>query len=133
MECQVLCAVKFAASGPSVRNVSGATSTGAALRRSDGGTATDFQTPWLLKVISSAPLSRNLSYYFYFMISERGETGAIEDAFVLWNDIGGRPVDLAVGQFQVSDPLFKRELRLMNEDYAIYRAHIGETAGSGGD
>jgi hypothetical protein len=31
-----------------------------------------------------------------------------------------------VGQFQVSDPLFKRELRLMFEDYAIYRVHVGE-------
>jgi hypothetical protein len=34
-------------------------------------------------------------------------------------------VDLVLGQFQVSDPLFKRELRLMFEDYAIYRAHVG--------
>ena len=92
----------------------------------NGAAETDLQTPWVLKFISSAPLSGNLSYYFYFLLSERGETAGVEDAFVYWNDIGGRPVDLAVGQFQVSDPLFKRELRLMFEDYAIYRAHIGE-------
>ena len=92
----------------------------------NGETATDFQTPWMLKIISSAPLTRDLSYYFYFLLDERGETAGIEDAFVHWNDIGGRPVDLAVGQFQVSDPLFKRELRLMFEDYAIYRTHVGE-------
>jgi hypothetical protein len=93
---------------------------------SNGETTTDFQTPWALKVISSAPLSRDLSYYFYFLLSERGEVAGIEDAFVYWNDLGGRPVDLAVGQFQVSDPLFKRVLRLMFEDYVIYRAHIGD-------
>jgi hypothetical protein len=37
-------------------------------------------------------------------------------------------VDVAVGQFQVSDPLFKRELRLMFEDYAVYRTHVGDQA-----
>ena len=94
----------------------------------NGETATDFQTPWVLKVLSSAPLSKDLSYYFYFLLSERGETAGIEDAFVYWNDLGGRPVDLAVGQFQVSDPLFKRELRLMFEDYVVYRAHVGDQA-----
>ena len=94
----------------------------------NGETATDFQTPWVLKVISSAPLSKDLSYYFYFLLSERGEVAGIEDAFVYWNDLGGRPVDLAVGQFQVSDPLFKRELRLMFEDYVVYRAHVGDQA-----
>jgi hypothetical protein len=92
----------------------------------NGETVTDFQTPWAIKIISSAPISKELSYYFYFLLAERGEIAGIEDAFVYWNDMGGRPVDLAVGQFQVSDPLFKRELRLMFEDYAIYRTHVGD-------
>jgi hypothetical protein len=92
----------------------------------NGETTTDFQTPWALKIISSAPLTKDLSYYFYFLLDERGETAGIEDAFVYWNDIAGRPVDLAAGQFQVSDPLFKRELRLMFEDYIVYRTHVGE-------
>jgi predicted porin len=34
-------------------------------------------------------------------------------------------VDLAVGQFQVSDPIFKRELRLEVMDYAIYKVLVG--------
>lgn len=34
-------------------------------------------------------------------------------------------MDLTVGQFQVSDPMFKRELRLEFEDYAVYRARMG--------
>lgn len=92
----------------------------------NGETVTDLQTPWVLKIISSAPLSKDLSYYFYFLLSERGETAGVEDAFVYWNDVSGRPLDLAVGQFQVSDPLFKRELRLMFEDYVVYRAHVGD-------
>ena len=87
---------------------------------------TDFQTPYALKLISSAALSKDLSYYFYFYFFEHGEVG-VEDAFVQWNDLGGKPIDLVLGQFQVSDPLFKRELRLELEDYAIYRARIGDT------
>lgn len=87
---------------------------------------TDFQTPYALKLISSAALSKDLSYYFYFYFFEHGEVG-VEDAFVQRNDLGGKPIDLVLGQFQVSDPLFKRELRLELEDYAIYRARIGDT------
>ncbi len=92
----------------------------------NGRTATDFETPYQLKVLSSGPLSRTFSYYFYAFLAERGEVGGVEDAFLYVNDIGGQPVDLAIGQFQVSDPLFKRELRLEFEDYAVYRARIGE-------
>ena len=93
----------------------------------DGNAVTDFETPYSLKIFSSAPLSKSISYYFYAFLFERGEVGGVEDAFVTFNDIGGEPVDLSVGQFQVSDPLFKRELRLEYEDYAIYRARMGES------
>lgn len=86
----------------------------------------DFQAPYGLKLLSSAPLSSSLSYYFYFFLAERGEVGGVEDAFLTWNDVGGRPFDLSFGQFQISDPLFKRELRLMFDDYAAYRARMGD-------
>lgn len=92
----------------------------------DGRAATDFQTPYGLKILSGAPLSKTISYYFYTFLLERGDIGAVEDAFLYFNDLGGAPVDLAVGQFQVSDPLFKRELRLEFEDYAVYRARVGD-------
>jgi hypothetical protein len=88
--------------------------------------ATDFQTPYGIKVLSGGPISKNLSYYFYAFLLERGEVGGVEDAFVQVNDIGGKPVDLIVGQFQASDPMFKREIRLMFEDYAVYRATLGD-------
>lgn len=92
-----------------------------------GRAATDFQTPYGLKIMSSGTISKKLSYYFYTFLAERGEVGGIEDAFLQINDIGGRPLDVAIGQFQVSDPLFKREVRLEYEDYAVYRARLGDS------
>jgi len=92
----------------------------------NGRAATDFQAPYGLKLLSGGALTRNISYYFYTFLAERGDIGGVEDAFIYFNDLGGAPVDLSVGQFQVSDPLFKRELRLEFEDYAVYRARLGD-------
>ncbi len=89
-------------------------------------TMTDFEAPWVMKILSTAPLGRDLSYYFYFLMNERGAVAGAEDAFLYWNDVAGRPVDLAIGQFQVSDPLFKRELRLPVDDYMVYRVRVGD-------
>jgi hypothetical protein len=91
----------------------------------DGKAATDFQTPYGLKLLSGGPISKKISYFFYTFLVERGDLGGVEDAFLHFNDLGGAPLDLIVGQFQVSDPIFKRELRLEFEDYAIYRARLG--------
>jgi hypothetical protein len=98
-----------------------------AMAYSGGQAVTDFQTPYSLKIISGGPLSDHLSYYIYFMLSEAGETGGIEDAYVSWNELAGAPVSVSVGQFQVSDVIFARELRLEHQDYAIYGARIGTT------
>jgi len=92
----------------------------------NGKAATDFQSPYGLKLMSGGAISKKLSYYFYTFLAERGEVGGIEDAFIHINDIGNKPFDLALGQYQVSDPLFKRELRLEFEDYAVYRARVGD-------
>lgn len=92
---------------------------------SNGRVATEFESPWTLKLLSGGTLSRGLSYYIYFLLAERGDVAGIEDAFVYANDIFGAPVDIAVGQFQVSDPLFKRELRLEADDYVVYRTRVG--------
>jgi hypothetical protein len=82
---------------------------------------TDFQTPYGIKLLSGGPISKHVSYYFYFYLSERGEVAGVEDALVYFNDIANTDFDLSVGQFQVSDPLFKRELRLTYEDYLLYK------------
>ncbi len=86
---------------------------------------TDFQAPYGLKLLSGGPITKNVSYYFYFYIDERGEVVGLEDAYLHFNNIGKSNFDLLVGQFQVSDPLFKRELRLTFEDYQIYRTRPG--------
>ena len=92
---------------------------------SGGRVVTDFQTPYALKLISGGPLSDHLSYYVYFMVSEAGATGSIEDAYVSWNRLAGAPVSVSVGQFQVSDVIFARELRLEHQDLAIYGTRVG--------
>ena len=38
----------------------------------------------------------------------------------MFNNLFGSELDITVGQFQISDPLFKRELRLTKDDYYIY-------------
>lgn len=93
---------------------------------SGGRTVSDFQGPYTLKVLGSGSISPKLSWYIYALLLERGEFGGVEDAYVQVNDVAGKPLDVMVGQFQISDPLFKRELRLMFEDYAAYRARIGD-------
>ena len=87
----------------------------------------DFLAPYLLKFLSGGAITKDIAYYFYFFFSERGEVAGVEDAFVMFNDLFGSELDLYVGQFQVSDPLFKREVRLPFEDYQIYRATPGDS------
>jgi hypothetical protein len=84
----------------------------------------DFETPWAFKLLSGGPISKKISYYVYAII-EKGEPIKLEDTFVQFRELFGAPLDLTFGQFQVSDPLFKRELRLERNDYAIYKTRIG--------
>lgn len=86
----------------------------------------DLQTPWAIKVLSGGQVADGISYYMYFFLSERGEVAGLEDAYLQFTDVGGLGLDLLVGQFQVSDPLFKRELRLEYEDYQPYRVRVGD-------
>ncbi len=91
------------------------------------GESLDLSTPYLVKLLSGGELFRNVSYYFYFFFSERGKVAGLEDAFIMFNDLFGG-LDVAVGQFAVSDPLFKGELRLTYENYRIYRSRPGLSA-----
>jgi hypothetical protein len=88
----------------------------------------DFGAPHILKIISGGELFKNVAYYFYFFFSEKGEIAGIEDAFVMFNNLFHSDLDLYIGQFQVADPLFKREIRLPYEDYVIYGARPGASA-----
>lgn len=88
----------------------------------------DMQAPYLLKLLSGGQIAKDVSYYFYFFFGERGSVAGLEDAFVMFNNVWGSDADVYIGQFQVSDPLFKRELRLTLEDYQVYRTAPGNSA-----
>ena len=94
---------------------------------SDQHVDADLQTPWGLKLLSGGTLYKNIGYYFYFYMSERGEVAGIEDAYIHFDNVFGSQLDVMVGQFQTSDPLMKRELRLTFEDYQIYKTRIGNS------
>lgn len=85
----------------------------------------DLGTPYSLKLLSGGSIAKDIAYYFYFYMSEQGSITGIEDAFIMFNDLFGIDLDLYVGQFQVCDPMFKRELRLTLEDYELYRRKPG--------
>jgi len=85
----------------------------------------DFASPYIVKLLSGGAIAKNISYYLYFFLGERGEVAGLEDAFIMFNDLFKTGVSVTLGQFQVSDPLFKRELRLTFEDYEIYRTRTG--------
>ncbi|MBZ0198681.1 MAG: hypothetical protein K8H86_02355, partial [Ignavibacteriaceae bacterium] len=87
----------------------------------------DFTAPYILKFLSGGTITKDVSYYFYFFFSEKGEVVGIEDAFIMFNNVFGSGIDATVGQFQVSDPLFKRELRLTFDDYDIYKIKPGNS------
>ena len=84
---------------------------------------TDFQAPYMIKILSSAPLSDRISIYFYGILAEKGENGTVivEDAWFSYSSIFNTGIDLMIGQFQISDLMFPRELRLTFQDYMIYR------------
>ncbi|MFC1725837.1 hypothetical protein ACFL4T_09430 [candidate division KSB1 bacterium] len=86
---------------------------------------TDLKTPYILKLLSGGHIAPNIGYYLYFFFSERGEVAGIEDAFLHFSNLFGTGLDVIAGQFQVSDPLLKRELRLTYEDYMLYKIKPG--------
>ena len=83
----------------------------------------DFQAPYLIKLLSSAPLTDNISYYFYMIFAEKGANTEVivEDAWFSYDDLFGSGVGLQLGQFQLSDLMFPREVRLTFQDFMAYR------------
>ncbi len=83
----------------------------------------DVQSPYLIKLLSSAPLSDHISYYFYGILAEHGDNGTalIEDAWISHDDVFGSGIAMQLGQFQVSDFMFPRETRLTAQDFIAYR------------
>jgi hypothetical protein len=92
--------------------------------KSDVPAESDVEWPWAFKILSGAPISENISYYLYFIL-EKGGVEGLEDAYLQFNKPFKLPANLLAGQFQVCDPLFKRELRLERFDYEIFRTKVG--------
>lgn len=88
---------------------------------------TDIEWPFVMKIFSSGQIKKDISYFFYFLMNEGGSITGVEDAFLYFNDIAGQKLDITVGQFQVADMIFKRELRPTFEDYQIYEIRPGMT------
>ncbi len=86
----------------------------------------DFYAPSVFKLLSGGALTNDIAYYVYYIL-ENGEAGKIEDAWLMFNNLFGSELDVSIGQFQVSDPIFKRELRLTREDYLIYKLKPGNS------
>lgn len=84
----------------------------------------DFQAPYLVKLLASAPLSDHITFYFYGILAEKGGNGEVvlEDAWFSHDDVFGTGVSAMLGQFQVSDLMFPREVRLTFQDFYAYRA-----------
>jgi hypothetical protein len=100
----------------------------AVIKIDDASNGLDFQSPYLVKLLSGGELADNLAYYFYFYMNERGKVVGIEDAYIMFNNLLDHDLDFYMGQFQVCDPLFKRELRLTLEDYQIYKTKVGNAS-----
>ena len=90
----------------------------------------EFGAPFILKILSGGELSDKLSYYFYFLMIEEGEIVGVEDAFLMYRDLFGTGINIYLGQFQASDPLFKGELRYTLEGYRIYDSKPGQSQAS---
>lgn len=89
----------------------------------DNNAQADFQSPYLIKLLSSAPLSDHITYYFYGIFAEKGANGStvIEDAWFRHDDAFGSKIGAMLGQFQISDLMFPRETRLTFQDFMAYR------------
>lgn len=84
----------------------------------------DFHSPVVFKLLSGGTITKDIAYYVYYIL-ENGEPGKIEDTWLMFNNLFGSELDVTIGQFQISDPIFKRELRLTRDDYLIYKIKPG--------
>ncbi len=71
----------------------------------------------------SAPLSEQISFYFYAVFAEKGQNGevVVEDAWFSFADLFGSRVGMQPGQLQISDVMFSREVRMTFKDFMLCR------------
>jgi hypothetical protein len=86
-----------------------------------------FKMPFELKLLSGGRLAENIGYQIEIALGDTGNPPDIRSAYIHFNDLFGTPLDLLVGQFLVSRVLFRRDLRLTLQDYAVYAARPGHS------
>lgn len=81
----------------------------------------DFIFPYNFKLLSSGILYKNISYYFS-LVNANSLSSNISDVYFYIKLLKKFPLYIKFGQFQVSDQMFKSNLRLENSYYDVYIA-----------
>ena len=90
----------------------------------DRSPESDFQSPWIVKLLGGGRIADGVAFYGYYIL-EKGESGKLEDLYLQLTEPFGAPFAVLFGQFQLSDPIAKRELRLERLDFEILRTRVG--------
>lgn len=91
------------------------------------GSFNDFKTPFAFGLLSGGRLADDVGYQLDLALGDGSQPVGVRSALVHFNDLFGTPLDLVVGQFLVSRVLFRRDLRLTLEDYAVYATRPGRS------
>jgi hypothetical protein len=92
--------------------------------KENAAATTDNEWPWAFKILSGGQIHERISYYMYFIL-EKGGVQGLEDAWLQFSLPLKTPINVTAGQFQICDPLFKREVRLERFDYDIFSTRVG--------
>ena len=92
--------------------------------RTDTNTHSDFGFPSLLKLFVFGYLKKDITFYSYYLANDDGKVAGLEDAYLYFNNVGHHPLDLMLGQFQVTDFVYSRETRLTHQDITIYKTAV---------
>ncbi len=66
----------------------------------------DFTTPLLFKLLSGGAITKDVSYYVYYIL-ENGEAGKLEDAWLMFNNVVGTELDLTLDSFRFATQFLK--------------------------
>ncbi|MHB8481364.1 MAG: hypothetical protein ACYDBV_01300 [Nitrospiria bacterium] len=95
--------------------------------RNDTATHSDIQVPSQLKLFIFGYLKKDIIFYSYFEANDNGSVSGLEDAYLYFNNIGNHELDFMIGQFQVTDSVYDRELRLTRQDISIYTTAVSKS------
>lgn len=82
----------------------------------------DSQTPYFIKLISSAVLTENISFYFDSTLQAAEKNGSfmLSDTWVRYRFDDGLSTNITLGQYPISDIIMDQDARLSIKQYQIY-------------